>query len=456
MCSSGVDVDVVVGVCCAQLHDFGAILKLDNGDRILTHLKRLLWFFIKIGGQKASQYIRCMVINQTVLMHLRRINHPVWVMFHHNAACFNEEVGELSFSVLSRQVAGSSAQSELPLLNRKYRTSKVQLETASDLNVDVSRHQQGDKAGHTHIKEGDASVVATAAHFNLVIRQLKNNSFKEAEDVLRYKGAAVVRPDMAVGEAGLQVPLWVSGAPKAADAADAFFISAFRFCRTAFVQRFPMAWPMPVVHPGVNLGVHILAQVPHAMNPQSNQLDDLQDEDDAELERQVAQAAAKLNPKGASKEHRTTDDEYEDRNEHSSSRGRKKKSKPRSGGGRKRDGPSRSSSSQSAKSSKQGSNKQRSKKASKRVRARSPSPPQMGSSDESDDEGTAAVIAATQPRRNSSRSKRQKVPYDDGEFPDGVMEIVESGDEKCQRTGDHADFFSGDQESSGREDDEIQ
>ena len=160
------------------------MLKMDDGVEVLQHMRRVLWLFIKIGGRQCSEYIRGMLTHINVMAHLERVAHPVWTMWKTNVSAFNEEAGELAFSVLARMTNANASRSDLKLANAKFRLIRTQLTTGDDLHCDLSRHQQGSGHHHQKIKADSPDVIATSAHFLQAIRQMVANKFRVASDEL--------------------------------------------------------------------------------------------------------------------------------------------------------------------------------------------------------------------------------------------------------------------------------
>lgn len=230
------------------------MLKMDDGGLVLNHMRRVLWLFIKIGGRQCSEYIRGMIIHINVLAHLERVNHPVWTMWKTNVSAFNEEAGELSFSVLARMTNANASRSDLKLANAKFRLIRTQLTTADDLECDLSRHQQGSRHHHQSLKVDCPDVLATAAHFQLVIRQMVANTFVVASDELvpQFKSNHKV-PEGLVAVVGPDNATWIKDAETAASQLSDLTTKTMVATDSDFLTKLMHVWDPDLVQADVNL-----------------------------------------------------------------------------------------------------------------------------------------------------------------------------------------------------------
>jgi hypothetical protein len=88
----------------------------------------------------------------------------------HDSSVFNEELGEISFSVLVRKLVSSPIRSNVDDVNTHFIETRLNLETARDLKLDFSifSSEQGQ-----YINRESAEVTATVVHFASVIRDIK-------------------------------------------------------------------------------------------------------------------------------------------------------------------------------------------------------------------------------------------------------------------------------------------
>lgn len=98
-------------------------------------------------------------------------------MVKQNASVCNEEAGELAFSVLARTIASNSSRSDIDLVNKHFILSKLKLEVAKDLKFDIADSQTVQLNSHYKILPDSKQVAIVAAHFYVVVVNLKHNYF---------------------------------------------------------------------------------------------------------------------------------------------------------------------------------------------------------------------------------------------------------------------------------------
>ena len=96
----------------SQVGDYGCTLKMDAGADVLAAQARLLKVFPLVGGAKCSEYVRALTASLLQWSEYERVNHPCWQLFANNASAFNEESGEISLSVLAREIARGGVRSD--------------------------------------------------------------------------------------------------------------------------------------------------------------------------------------------------------------------------------------------------------------------------------------------------------------------------------------------------------
>jgi hypothetical protein len=105
----------------------------------------------------------------------RRINGFAWRMFKESCAIFDEECGELSFSLLGRLQLASSGKASIAQVNRAYADLRTYVAASRDMRL--TKHLSDFHLGGRHtIKNQNQAVAATVQHFKAVIRALKTNN----------------------------------------------------------------------------------------------------------------------------------------------------------------------------------------------------------------------------------------------------------------------------------------
>ena len=87
-------------------------MKMDAGEDVLRAQALLLKLFMLIGGAKCNEYIKALSASLMLWSHCEQRDHPCWQLFKHNASAFNEESGEISLSVLARDISRGGVRSD--------------------------------------------------------------------------------------------------------------------------------------------------------------------------------------------------------------------------------------------------------------------------------------------------------------------------------------------------------
>lgn len=153
---------------------------------MFVHITRLLKLFFCLGS---PIYEEACLAQLLILSHLRRYNHPVWQMFQHNLSAFNEECGELSFSVLSRSTQGDSLRSDIEHMNDTYRLIHLYRSVADDFESSLYRNQTVD-GKHFQIAADSSEVRSLVIMFKEMIGSIQRGSYKPYRQILKVKGIA--------------------------------------------------------------------------------------------------------------------------------------------------------------------------------------------------------------------------------------------------------------------------
>jgi hypothetical protein len=88
------------------------------------------------GTRKAHDYPKMQLTNILILEYWRSIDHVAWKMIARNVSMVNEELGEMTFSVLSRCVLGDTLKSQFDHLSKMYTLLPVYREVKNDIRDD--------------------------------------------------------------------------------------------------------------------------------------------------------------------------------------------------------------------------------------------------------------------------------------------------------------------------------
>jgi hypothetical protein len=183
-------------------------LKLDRGAWILKRSFALMAIFLLGKDRECGEYRRAFLLHLMLLHHWKDARHTIWKMMNSNACAFNEEAGEIAFSVLSRVVGGSMVRRDADQLTQKFVLSREQVRFWKDMGLDISpdpNNEDGDdedgepdhklmqmhKKRHKIIDPDGDDVQMTVVHLKKVIRQLRQGVFLHyPEDMYKKKASA--------------------------------------------------------------------------------------------------------------------------------------------------------------------------------------------------------------------------------------------------------------------------
>jgi hypothetical protein len=117
------------------IQDYLLSLKENNLEDVLhywMHLLRIMALF------KCKNYFRPMVLNSLYISWLQQVQHPAWDYLHECMSAFNEEFGEVSFSMLRGSTLKTSDRSQRDKLNKNYKLMKPAVEAESDFHIDAT------------------------------------------------------------------------------------------------------------------------------------------------------------------------------------------------------------------------------------------------------------------------------------------------------------------------------
>ena len=164
-----------------QVQDYGCAVKMDQGRRVVLGQTKLLKLFMLLRSNDTYEYEKAMLASLLVWARNKRGKSFLWKMFKQNACAFNEEAGEVAFSVLARQVSKGGLRADLEACDKAFKLSKVNIQVADDFNVDLCGDHMGEAKRFT-INVDDDSVNATVAFFEEAVRKILANRYREYDD----------------------------------------------------------------------------------------------------------------------------------------------------------------------------------------------------------------------------------------------------------------------------------
>ena len=162
---------------CVQVQDYGCALKMDDGQRILSLQHQLLQVFLILDGPQSREYQRALTVSLHLWEWMKASDHPAWHIFKHNASAWNEESGEICFSVLAREVASNGVRADCAAVSRKFNLIKPKMQVARDLKLDLCGEDFASKK-HARVLKDSVDVQAAVVFFQRMIRQLANGTHR--------------------------------------------------------------------------------------------------------------------------------------------------------------------------------------------------------------------------------------------------------------------------------------
>ena len=159
---------------------------MDDGEKIMEAQQRLLHVFMIINNGKCYEYQRAIMLSQLIMTSYKHRNHVCWTMFKENPSAFNEETGEICFSILAREIAHGGIRSDVKSVDRRYRLIRTKLDVAEDLRSDISGDDFNEHS-RANVNPDGPEVKATVAFFLNVIRQLRGGNFRHYDPTVGYK-----------------------------------------------------------------------------------------------------------------------------------------------------------------------------------------------------------------------------------------------------------------------------
>ena len=165
-------------MCLAfQVQDYGCALKMDDGEHILEMQYKLYSIFLLLDGPQSREYQKALCVSVHLWEWMKRNNHPGWQIFKNNASVFNEESGEICFSVLAREIAGSGVRSDCEAVSRKFGLIKSKMDVGKELEVEMCGEDFSSNH-HGKVLTTSDDVQASIQFFKRMIRQVLNGTHR--------------------------------------------------------------------------------------------------------------------------------------------------------------------------------------------------------------------------------------------------------------------------------------
>lgn len=159
-----------------QVQDYYVCLKFNRGDKCILALYRLfvascMLHKVKVPGRShAHNYPKIQLTYLLILQHWKDTRFCARDMMVNNMAIFNEELGEIGFSILSRAVLGDHTTDDFDHLNKVYSMIPVYRDIKKEVLQDNALPSSLSWR-HKINTQGD-EVLTTGLHFKKLIRQI--------------------------------------------------------------------------------------------------------------------------------------------------------------------------------------------------------------------------------------------------------------------------------------------
>jgi hypothetical protein len=170
------------------VQDYGIALKLNDGKRIMTCMVRLLKVFMCLQkGNRQSEYItvitaQLMIFADWISKDTATPGHPMLKQFLDNPSVMNEEGGEIALSVMFRGMAAVGKTADRASYEKEFRLIHERMAAARDLKLDIVDdgldNRDAQRCKQMTDDKVDAEVEAVTAHFKLILREMKNKSWR--------------------------------------------------------------------------------------------------------------------------------------------------------------------------------------------------------------------------------------------------------------------------------------
>lgn len=172
----------VFGLLISQVQDYYVGMRLCDVSRSVGHLYMMclasaMLRNVKVKGRgMAHNYPRMQLANLLIIEHWRVNNYVGVCMMRDNMSTFNEELGEITFSMLARVVLGDSARSDFEHMRKMYSLVPLYREVKSSIMGDTGR--KGSLNWRHEIKEQDENVLSVGMFFRGLIRGVVAGTYR--------------------------------------------------------------------------------------------------------------------------------------------------------------------------------------------------------------------------------------------------------------------------------------
>lgn len=137
----------------------------------------MLHYSRNAGATRGHPYPKIMIAFLLILQYWRASNFCGYEMMKSHMSMFNEELGELTFSILARSVLSDHTRDDFIHMDRLFRLLRVYRDVKSDVVADNSGAANSLNWRHKINKAGE-EVLSTELFFKKIIRQMVSGTYK--------------------------------------------------------------------------------------------------------------------------------------------------------------------------------------------------------------------------------------------------------------------------------------
>jgi hypothetical protein len=221
-------------------------MKLGDGKYGVEMLHRMLHLLMILQRGKSHMYIHSMMMQLLILLHQRRKNTCAWQMLMGSLSTFNEEAGELSFSMLARCMLGDTQKRKFAHLNELYQQIHFYGAVEREFGADGAGFNKNGNWRKKLDPDGDF-ITAVTAHMHSVIRQIRTRT------LFVYTGKPRTWRDLPPARQTLKrvynpIPLWVADMEPELDRQ---LLKCQQKFSTFWVEPYKHMWPEFEHHPNM-------------------------------------------------------------------------------------------------------------------------------------------------------------------------------------------------------------
>ena len=197
---------------------------------------------MKIKGKGTAHNYPKMILTQLLILeYWRKTGYYACDMMAANTSIVNEELGEATFSLLSRAVLGDSCRSDFQYMRGVYKLIPIYREVKDDVS-----DQQGKKNTinwHHRIADDDEAVTSTSVFFSRLIRGVHDNWYKSYNGLPDcFKSHAKAQDNLTTEFLGL-----VYQPQQIRDTLQSVLAAIKKSLRSKFLSKNPDVWPLQEV-----------------------------------------------------------------------------------------------------------------------------------------------------------------------------------------------------------------